>query len=76
MVVAQRRVRLQNRQRFARLSTDAELRAELTRLQGTPDCVLADAELMALMLPILRADFMVAHDYTCSPGRRSSPQLR
>jgi surfactin synthase thioesterase subunit len=38
---------------------DAELIAELRRLGGTPDDVLADRELMASLLPVLRADFSV-----------------
>jgi surfactin synthase thioesterase subunit len=57
-------------ERFARLSTDAELKAELVRLGGTPQYVLENDELMELTLPILRADFMVAGDYRCTPGRR------
>lgn len=57
-------------QRFAGLSTDDELRAELIRLQGTPAPVLEDAELMALMLPVLRADFQIAGSYACPAGRR------
>jgi surfactin synthase thioesterase subunit len=52
-----------NAERFAALQSDAELRAELARLNGTPASVLADAELMALTLPILRADFAVAASY-------------
>ncbi len=55
-------------ERFARLHTDAELREELTRLQGTPACVLENAELMALTLPILRADFQVAGGHCCQAG--------
>jgi surfactin synthase thioesterase subunit len=50
--------------------SDAELRAELERLGGTPALVLADAELMALALPVLRADFALSRRYTCEPGRR------
>ncbi|MEY2934646.1 MAG: hypothetical protein RL033_5395, partial [Pseudomonadota bacterium] len=57
-------------ERFTRLQSDAELRAELVRLQGTPACVLEDAELMALTLPILRADFQIAGSYVCLPERR------
>ena len=36
---------------------DAALRDELVRLGGTPPEILAHAELMTLMLPVLRADF-------------------
>lgn len=36
---------------------------ELRRLNGTPDAVLEDAELMHLLLPTLRADFAVIETY-------------
>jgi medium-chain acyl-[acyl-carrier-protein] hydrolase len=42
----------------------AEFVAALRRLQGTPEAVLEHAELMELMLPILRADFAVLETYT------------
>ncbi len=56
--------------RFVALSTDDELRAELTRLAGTPPSVLADPELMQLVLPVLRADFRVAGSYVSDATRR------
>lgn len=43
--------------------TDAALRAELVKLDGTPASVLADPELMELVLGVLRADFSVADTY-------------
>jgi surfactin synthase thioesterase subunit len=55
--------------RYAALQSDAELRAELERLDGTPASVLADAELMQLALPVLRADFQVAGSYRGSSER-------
>jgi surfactin synthase thioesterase subunit len=58
-----------DRERFAALRTDAELRAELLRLDGTPAHVLADPELMELTLPVLRADFQIAAAYTGAAGR-------
>ncbi len=42
---------------------DPELLAELRRLNGTPREVLEQPELMAVMLPLLRADFAVAETY-------------
>ena len=36
---------------------------ELRRLNGTPEEVLANTELMQLLLPILRADFAVLETY-------------
>lgn len=45
---------------------EQELIEELRRLNGTPPEVLAQPELMQLMLPILRADFEVCQTYECS----------
>lgn len=41
---------------------------ELRRLNGTPPEVLADRQLMELMIPLLRADFSVAETYEFQPG--------
>jgi len=41
----------------------AEFIKELRRLQGTPEAVLQNAELMELVLPCLRADFSVCETY-------------
>lgn len=62
-------------ERFANLETDAQLRAELVKLQGTPSGVLASSELMELTLPILRADFRAAADYRELPGRKLAVPL-
>ncbi|MDZ3991002.1 Linear gramicidin dehydrogenase LgrE [Pseudomonas sp. Teo4] len=43
--------------------TDAELINELRELNGTPEEVLANAELMSLTLPILRHDFLLCGRY-------------
>lgn len=43
--------------------SDAALKAELRDLQGTPEEVLADAEIMQLTLPVLRADFLMCGAY-------------
>lgn len=64
-----------DRERFAALKTDAELRAELLRLDGTPQDVLADPELMDLTLPVLRADFQIAASYASPPGRALAAPL-
>jgi surfactin synthase thioesterase subunit len=42
---------------------DAALADELRRLAGTPPEVLADPEVMALLLPALRADFRICETY-------------
>lgn len=64
-----------DRERFAALKSDDELRAELLRLDGTPAQVLADPELMELALPVLRADFQLAASYAGSAGRVLSAPL-
>jgi medium-chain acyl-[acyl-carrier-protein] hydrolase len=46
---------------------DAAFKAELDRLDGTPEEVLQNAELMELFLPLLRADFAVCETYIHSP---------
>jgi surfactin synthase thioesterase subunit len=56
--------------RYANLASDAAILAELERLAGTPDAVLADAELMELVLPILRADFAACAAYRADRERR------
>lgn len=47
---------------------DAALVEELRRYNGTPPEVLANAELMALVLPALRADFALAERYRYEPA--------
>jgi surfactin synthase thioesterase subunit len=49
--------------RWTLYSSDDELMAELKRLAGTPPEVLADPELMALTLPVLRADLLLSSHY-------------
>lgn len=45
---------------------DGEFIAEIRRMQGTPEAVLQHADLMAFMLPTLRADFEACDTYTCT----------
>lgn len=49
---------------------EPEFLAELRRLRGTPDAVLAHQELLQLLLPTLRADFQVVETYRWAPGPR------
>ncbi|MFI2782676.1 thioesterase II family protein [Streptomyces sp. ALB3] len=51
------------RDRPRHLMPDAELIAELRALNGTDPEVLASAQLMAMYLPVLRADFKVAETF-------------
>jgi medium-chain acyl-[acyl-carrier-protein] hydrolase len=46
---------------------EQEFMRELRRLNGTPEEVLAEPELMELMLPLLRADFAVVDTYEYAP---------
>lgn len=47
---------------------EGEFVAELRRLSGTPNAVLEHAELMQLLMPVLRADFAVCETYLYQPG--------
>jgi surfactin synthase thioesterase subunit len=47
--------------------SDAALKQELRALNGTPEEVLADAEIMRLTLPVLRADFLMCGAYAYRP---------
>lgn len=49
--------------RYRHPYSDAELMDSLRRLNGTAPEVLADAELMAMTLPVLRADFLLCGRY-------------
>lgn len=55
--------------------TDAELAAALGRLGGTPPEVLAHAELMRLVLPVLRADLELVETYRWREGPRCRAAL-
>lgn len=46
---------------------EAELIKKLRWLKGTPKAVLADPELMQLLLPVLRADFAICETYVYTP---------
>ena len=44
---------------------DLELIEELRRMQGTPEAVIQNPEMMELLLPLLRADFELCQTYHC-----------
>ncbi|MGV6396001.1 thioesterase II family protein [Pseudomonas caspiana] len=52
---------------YRQAKTDDELIERLRSLQGTTEEALADRELMALMLPILRADFLLCGSFRYQP---------
>lgn len=47
---------------------EREFIEELRRLRGTPEAVLADAELMTLLMPLLRADFELIETHHRAAG--------
>lgn len=47
---------------------DADLTAALADYQGTPPELLAHREMMALLLPMIRADFAAVETYAWTPG--------
>ncbi|MCM2576046.1 thioesterase II family protein [Streptomyces meridianus] len=47
---------------------DAEIVAELRELAGTDAALLADDELLQLILPAVRSDYAAVEGYRCSPG--------
>ena len=47
---------------------DDEFVAELRRFKGTPDEILQNAEIMSLVMPLLRADFALGETYDYVPG--------
>lgn len=55
------------------LMTDPELIEELARFQGTPQAILDNAEIMALLLPTLRADFSMIETYQYRGQRLACP---
>jgi medium-chain acyl-[acyl-carrier-protein] hydrolase len=54
---------------------DIELIEELKRFEGTPPEILEHQELMKLVLPTIRADFMLAESYVYVPGPPLSTPL-
>jgi surfactin synthase thioesterase subunit len=57
------------------LLPDPEFRERLRELAGTPQAVLDDDELMAMFLPVLRADFAVAGQLSRRGGRPVSAPI-
>jgi medium-chain acyl-[acyl-carrier-protein] hydrolase len=55
---------------------DAEFRAEVTRLNGTPREILENPEAMSLLAPILRADFELIETYEYREGPKLSCPIR
>jgi len=56
-------------QRYSNLRSDAEVLTHLRELNGTPPEVLENQDLLALMLPIIKADFEICGNYRYASGR-------
>jgi len=65
-VSAARAPQIPHRDRPIHALPEGEFLAELRRLNGIPEKVLEEAELMQIMLPVLRADFAVYETYVYS----------
>jgi surfactin synthase thioesterase subunit len=59
---------LASRPDHAHTRSDDALIAELRRMGATPEHVLANDELMSLLLPTIRADFALSEGYRYAPG--------
>jgi surfactin synthase thioesterase subunit len=53
------------------LLSDEDMTASMAALSGTPAALLADKDLMAAVLPALRADFKASELYLGTPGART-----
>ncbi|MEV0643073.1 alpha/beta fold hydrolase [Streptomyces sp. NPDC050619] len=70
LFVSGRRAPSRVRPERAHLLGDDELVAELTSLDGTDSRLLADSEMRALLLPMIRGDYRAIETYRCRPGAR------
>jgi surfactin synthase thioesterase subunit len=71
-VAASRAPSARDDSRYAALRDDAEVLAEMRALGGTPEALLAEPELMAMVLPVIKADFQLCGHYRRQP-RASLP---
>ncbi len=60
-------------QQFISLKPDEEFLQEIEKLGGIPDSLLADKELVAYMLPILRNDLRLVEMYYCPQKQFACP---
>ena len=67
-VSGRRSPRIPRRDLYIHDLPEAEFVVEIERMNGTPREVLEHQELMALLIPMLRADFAVCHSYDYAPG--------
>lgn len=67
-VSGRRSPRIPRRDLYIHDLPEAEFVAEIEQMNGTPKEVLEHKELMALLIPMLRADFALCHSYVYAPG--------
>ena len=67
-VSGRRSPRIPRRDLYIHDLPEAEFVAEVEQMNGTPREVLEHKELMALLIPMLRADFAVCYSYVYAPG--------
>lgn len=68
LFVSARSAPANNRDRGIHRLDDDDLIADVRRLSGTDDRVLADEELLRMVLPVIRNDYRAAETYTYRPG--------
>ena len=68
-VSGRRSPRIPRRDLYIHDLPEAEFVVEIEKMNGTPREVLEHQELMALLIPMLRADFAVCHSYVYEPGK-------
>ncbi|MEW1864582.1 alpha/beta fold hydrolase [Streptomyces sp. NBC_00669] len=68
LIASGRRAPSRFREERVHLGTDAQVRDELSRLNGTDARVLADRELLASLLPAVRSDYKAVETYRYRPG--------
>jgi surfactin synthase thioesterase subunit len=69
LYVSGRRAPSTHRTENLHLLDDAGIATEIRSLGGTEAALLADSELMAMVIPTLRSDYQAAETYDCPPDR-------
>ncbi|MFI6002704.1 thioesterase II family protein [Streptomyces sp. NPDC051366] len=59
-----------HRDDMVHLGSDAQMVAELRKLSGTDAAMLADPELLEMIMPAIRSDYQAVETYQYEPGRK------
>ncbi|MEV0415077.1 alpha/beta fold hydrolase [Streptomyces sp. NPDC050448] len=65
-----RRAPSRHRDDMVHLGSDAQMVAELRKLSGTNAAMLADPELLEMIMPAIRSDYRAVETYRYEPGRK------